>query len=240
MVSLAFQAFSAAPTAAKLYPQLINLSGNIFYFSIPENFSKAMPAYDIVNALDITDVHRFDDGQYGNLVRRWWDIKEPGWFGKKLGAVMMDLSVQRVSENKRQLLHARPYDLSDRMDIMLMLQDRYHQRYDQLSDELNSTSAHAYHSSLFSMDGQKIETSSREYIVNQQKWIENGVTGPGSEFLLSMILPVTPSVYLDATFLYSKNNAANLRHFLDTAFAKTEQIKNSFRMSYAPGNPFAK
>lgn len=80
----------------------VNLSGNYFSFAMPEDFSKEMPAENLVESLDITDLTKFGNPEYGNLIRRWWDIKEPGFFGKNLGSVMMDISVQRVPENKKR------------------------------------------------------------------------------------------------------------------------------------------
>ena len=63
-----------------------NLSGNYFSFAMPEDFSKDMPAEDLVENLDITDLKKFDKPEYGNLIKRWWDIREPGFFGKNLGS----------------------------------------------------------------------------------------------------------------------------------------------------------
>src|SRR5690554_6838070 len=184
MLSLITQLFSGSTQAnVKTYPRQINLSGNIFHFSLPEDFSKDMPAYDMVETLDISDPKKFDDPEYGNLIRRWWDIKEPGWFGKSLGTVMMDISVQRVVENKRQHLHSMPYDIKDRMDFMLMLDDSFHQNYDALNKEIEPESgrAAAYHSSLFSLVNTKIESNHREFIYNGKKWIENGIVAPRSD-----------------------------------------------------------
>src|SRR5690554_492799 len=142
MLSLITQFFSGSSQAnVKTYPRQINLSGNVFHFSLPEDFSKDMPAYDMVEALDISDPQKFDDPEYGNLIRRWWDIKEPGWFGKNLGTVMMDISVQRVVENKQQLLHSNPYHIKNRMDFMLMLDDSFHQNYDALNKRSHQSMA---------------------------------------------------------------------------------------------------
>ena len=243
MLSLFSQLFSSfAQASEKLFPQQIDLSGNIFHFSLPENFSSDMPAYDVVNRLDITDTQKFDNGEYGNLVRRWWDIKAPGWFGKKLGTVMMDISVQRVAANKQQLISKNPYDIRDRMDFILMLDESFHQRYDALNQELvpEDGSAEAYGFSFATVSREKIFSVCREKIFNDQKWIENSISAPRGDLIVVDVLPVTTSVYLEVSFTYSANDDVNLRDFLDTAFAKMEKIQDSFKVSYAPGNPFAK
>src|SRR5690606_14259000 len=63
--------FSSSPQAEekKLRHHQINLSGNIFHFSMPEDFSRDMPAADIVESLDISDITKFDNPEYGNLIR---------------------------------------------------------------------------------------------------------------------------------------------------------------------------
>lgn len=59
-----------------LLPRHINLSGNMFHFSMPDDFNKDMPAADMVKWLDINDLNKFDNPKYENVIRRWWNIKE--------------------------------------------------------------------------------------------------------------------------------------------------------------------
>src|SRR5690606_36028018 len=76
MLSVLTQLFSSPAQANgenKLHPRQINLSGNIFHFSMPEDFSRDMPAANMVEVLEITDLKKFDNPEYGNLIRRWWD-----------------------------------------------------------------------------------------------------------------------------------------------------------------------
>ena len=243
MLSLLTGIFSSSAQAEKnkLYPRQINLSGNVFHFSMPEDFSKDMPANDMVEALDISDFSKFDNPEYGNLMRRWWDIKEPGWFGKNLGTVMMDISVQKVVTNQRKLIHDRSYDIKDRMDFMLMLDDSFHQRYDQLNKESSSPDrAVAYHSSFVTMVGDKIETNYREFIFNQQKWVENGIVGPRNDLIIILAIPIDEQVYLEASFTYSKNDDVHLRDFRNAGFAKMANIQKSFLIDYVESNPFKK
>lgn len=245
MLSILTQLFSSPANAGgknKLYPHHINLSGNIFYFSMPENFSRDMPAADIVETLDISDLQKFDNSEYGNLIRRWWDIKEPGWFGKNLGTVMMDISVQRAVDNKQILFSDNPYDIKNRFDFMIMLYDSFHQRYDSINKEMGLTpeGIPQYSSSFSSMLGRKILSNQREHNLNNQKWIENGIVAPRSNLIIILALPITEQTYLEASFTYSKNDNVLLRDFLDAAFAKMATIQQTFKLDYTPGNPFAK
>lgn len=244
MLSLITQFFSGSSQAnVKTYPRQINLSGNVFHFSLPEDFSKDMPAYDMVEALDISDPQKFDDPEYGNLIRRWWDIKEPGWFGKNLGTVMMDISVQRVVENKQQLLHSNPYHIKNRMDFMLMLDDSFHQNYDALNKEIAPEHGNyqAYHSSPFTLSGRKVISMYRDFVFNEQKWIESGMAAPRGELIADYSIPLAEHAYLKVSFTYSQNaNVLPLEFRRGYAYSKTEDILKSFKMDYTKDNPFAK
>ena len=244
MFSLVSQLLSSSATAGeKVYPHEITLSGNVFRFSMPEDFSKDMPAQEVVTALDISDLQRFDNGEYGNLARRWWDIKTPGWFGKKLGTVMMDISVQRVVSNKQQLLHKHPYDIKERMDFILMLDDAFHQRYDTFNAEIKSDPEYyrkSYHSVFATVSGRELFSLYHDYPVNLQKWIKYSIAAPRSELIINFSLPVDNDVYIEVSFTYSHNNNVLPREFREAAYAKMAAIEQSLQMSYAPGNPFAK
>lgn len=97
----------------------INFDGTKLTFSMPENFSKEFPAEPIVEQVSLNDI-----GQSRLLAQRWWDVKEPGWFGRNLGLVMMRMSVIPVPQNSRQLLHQGQYDLSKRVDLILALDEQ--------------------------------------------------------------------------------------------------------------------
>lgn len=244
MLSALTQLFSSPARAgekAELSPRQVELSDNVFRFSIPEDFSKDMPAHNMVESLDIADPEKFNDPEYGNLIRRWWDIKEPGWFGKELGTVMMDISVQRVAENNEKLIHDRPYELRDRLDFILMLNDRYHQRYDALNAEMGRTSEGSipYHSDFATLSGADIHSIYREHEYNGQKWIQTGISAPRGNLILSSNLPLSDNIYLEATFTYASNDNVSPRDFRDAAFAKMATIQESFSVQYAEGNPFS-
>lgn len=230
-----------ADRASTVYPRQVNLSGNVFHFSMPEDFSKDMPAYDMVENLDISDSSIFDNPEYGGLIRRWWDIKEPGWFGKALGTVMMNISIERVAENQQLLIHSRPYNIRDRMDFMLMLDDRYHQMYDAYNAEVKPDALHydGYHSDFATVSRREILATYRELIANHQKWINYSIAAPYGQLIINSAIPVTDATYLEVSFTYSANDGIAIRQLGDQAFPKMALIEESFRIDYAPGNPFA-
>ncbi|HEY8939005.1 MAG TPA: hypothetical protein VIM59_02405 [Cellvibrio sp.] len=241
MLSIITSIFSNSAHAGKkdqTFPRQVNLSGNIFHFSMPEDFSKDMPAADMVENLDINDLNKFNDPQYGNLIRRWWDIKEPGWFGKKLGSVMMDISVQRTAENKAKLFHAKPYNIEDRMDFMLMLDDVFHQRYDELNKTLEAEPGRtkAYHSGFVSMSGRKILSLQNEHVSNNQKWLKQAIAGPKSTIIVNYATLINPNIYIMASFTYSPNYSISSRQLLEVADLKMKAVEQSFDIQYAKNN----
>ena len=241
MLSLLTGMFSKSAQAEKnkLYPYQIDISGNVFHFAMPEDFSKDMPAGDMVEVLGISDLSRFDDPQYGNLIRRWWDIKEPGWFGKALGTVMFDLSVQRNFSNTQHLVHQRPYDTSDRLDFMMMLHDSYMQRYEPLNEALEEDAGLdiSYYSSFAVMIGDEVAALQRDAIFNQQKWTTYSIAAPRGELIVIYAIPLTINVYLEASLTYSHNdNVSPLEFRRGQAFRKFEPMVESFKLDYVSKN----
>ena len=225
-----------------LHPHRINLSGNVFHFTMPEDFSKDMPAADMVQTLDISDPLKFDNAEYGNLVRRWWDIKEPGWFGKNLGTVMIDISVQKVVGNNKNFIVAGAYDIRKRLDFMLMLNESFHQRYDSINKELKPEQGRtlAYSSGLLTLSDGKIYSLYYDKIYYGQKWINYAIAGPQGTTLVVFALPVSNQLYLEVVFTYSPNDGISPRQLGDVAHTKMAAIENSFRMDYTTGNIFSK
>lgn len=225
-----------------LHPHWINLSGNVFHFATPEDFSKDIPAVDMVVDLNISDLSEFDNPGYGNLVRRWWDIKEPGWFGKNLGTVMMDISVQKVVGNNKIFIVSGAYDIRKNLDFMLMLNQNYHQRYDQINKELKPEQGRtsAYSSGLLTLSDGKIYSLYYDKIYHGQKWVNYAIAGPQGTTLVVFALPVSSQLYLEIVFTYSPNAGVSPRELGNVAHAKMATIENSFRMDYAEGNAFSK
>lgn len=231
-----------ANAAPKMYPRQIDLSGNIFSFSMPENFSKDMPAENMVETLDIGDLKKFDNPEYGNLIRRWWDIKEPGFFKKELGSVMMDISIQKIPMNNKKLLHSKPYNIFDRIDFLLALDEKLDKRYANIKSELgaNSSNPYDYIVDFASIYGQQLESSFRDHIFNSQKWIGYTVTAPLDQLIVGLALPVAAETYLEVVFTYSPNQNVMPREFLDVAYRTTRPIENSFSVTYQSGNEIKK
>jgi hypothetical protein len=188
--------------------------------------------------LDINDLEKFNDPLYGNLIRRWWDIKDAGFFGKKLGTVMMDISVQRVPENQLKFIHDKPYNMCDRLDLLLMLEESSHQRYDELIKQTkNSGDEFSYRIPDFAhLLGDELLTGYRDYIYNQQKWTGYSIFAPLYQLIVGLILPVNNQVYLEVMFTYSPNQNVFPQEFRDVAYEKMQLIEDSLNVDYAKNN----
>lgn len=231
-----------ANAAPAIHPRQVDLSGNIFHFSMPENFSKDMPAANMVEKLDINDLKKFDNPEYGNIVRRWWDIKKPGFFGKELGTVMMDISIQRPPENKKNLLNDQPFDITNRLDFMMVINEQLHNRFDQLNRETESEmqGTNAYHFGCCSLLGDRIVSHFRDPIHGDQKWLGYSVSAPLNQLIVGLALPLTTDTYLEIVFTYSPNQNVLPREFLDIAYLTTKPIENSLKVNYRPSNEIKK
>jgi hypothetical protein len=218
----------------------VDLSGNIFSFAMPEDFSRDMPADDLVEQLDINDLEKFNDPMYGNLIRRWWDIKDAGFFGKNLGTVMMDISVQRVPENRLKLVRNTPYNISDRLDFLLMIDESLHQRYDEFVEKTRGAGDgfEYYIMSFATLLGRDLNSAFRDNIFNQQKWTAYSVGAPLNQMIVGYVLPISDKVYLEVIFTYSPNKNVFPREFRDVAYQKTDLVENSMQLSYVKNNMF--
>lgn len=207
----------------------VDLSGNTFSFSMPENFSRDMPAAPLLESLDIA--HPFDETL---LIQRWWDIKEPGFFGSNLGVVMMTISLVPVPKNTRKKVHDQPYNIRDRVDLMQLVIETLHQRYKGDDGKINSL----YHiPGLAYLFGPELEGEFRESIYHQQKWTSYSIGGPASQLIVNHVLPLTNSAYLEASFTYSPNSGVHPRTFREFAYTTTDLVEKSFYVAYASDNP---
>lgn len=179
--------------------RIINFDGSKLTFSMPENFSKEFPAEPIVEQVSLDDPR-----QSRLLAQRWWDIKEPGWFGRKLGLVMMRINVIPVAQNSRQLLHRDNYDLSKRMDLILALDEQ----------RRGSASASFDYSDVAILLGEDLSPSYRDAVFNGQKWTVYAMDGDNNLHVDSFNIPINHDYYLEVAFEYAPNNSVAPRQLI--------------------------
>lgn len=221
----------------------VDIGGNLFSFDLPENFSKDLPADDMVEQLDISSVDRFDDLTVGHILRRWWDIKEPGWFGSELGTVMLEMSVQRIHPNNLERIHSQPYDVTDRLDFMFAIEELLMRRYREHNEEVRNPDGSwnfemAYNvSGIATMLGGRVDARYWNQVSNNQMWTRYGIAGSNGVLLVNYALPITREFMIELTFTYSPNTNADARHFLRTAEKTTDKITNSLYFQYPEDSP---
>lgn len=221
MLSLIINAFGMEKTPDQVVgaQRKVDLSGNIFSFSMPENFSKDLPGNALLEQLDIEKPIKET-----LLIQRWWDIKKPGFFGSELGSVMMTINVVPVPLNTAHALHARAYDISNRVDLILATIENLKKRYTGMDEYSLPELAHVF--------GAEPETEFRDDIYNRQKWTSYSIAGPGAILIVNHALPVNAHCYIEASFTYSPNSNVSARYFLDFAYRLTELVEQSFHLHY--------
>ncbi len=209
-----------APDQQTLMPREINLSGNIIHFSMPENFSRDMPAEDMIESIDLNDKSVYRDYQKFTLIRRWWDFKDSGFFAKEYGTLMMSLYLKEVSD-KLTVNTLKPLDFID-----IIIEDINRNKPNSGTiDPLMEFSDHF--------------TAYRESWRNNYRWLEY-IQGHvnGDKFSLFYALPVSDRQYIVAEFISAPNAGIGIRGFLDNfTLPFTTKIMETFQIEYSPDNP---
>ena len=220
MFSIITKALGMARPAedSPLMPRQIDLSGNTVHFSMPENFSRDMPAEDMIESVNLSDDEVYKDYTQFTLIRRWWDFRESGFFGKEYGTLMMSLYIKKASESLN-LTTVQPLDFVD------IIVDDIKKNMPENPDPLSVYSDYfAAHDEMF---------------INGQRWtwyVQD--QGDPPSFTFSFAIPVSEQHYLEAQFISAPNDDIGLRGFIDQITKPfIDRIMNSFEIEYLPGNP---
>ncbi len=125
-------AMSGAPKDAEWYPRTVHFSsGAALEFHMPENFSKDMPAEDLIDHVDLNQLEASDPAGKV-LMRRWWDFKTDSFFSRDIGSLMMSL---RVNASERNLFEGEEFAIELR-ERMLQLHSEHNDQvpHDEFSD----------------------------------------------------------------------------------------------------------
>lgn len=229
MVAAMFMSLFKSSPAAKLdqvplMPRQMNLSGNIVNFAMPENFSKDMPAEDMIEKLDITNPAAYKDNSV-TLLRRWWDFSEPGWFAKETGTLMMSVYVRTVQ--------GEGSDITNPLSFVTLLGRQLRQRY----EKENRDTAEE-----FRIQYSQYLNEFAEKQVNKNRWILHLTRIlNGSQMAYHYVTPLTPAHYLEVEYVSAPAAEISLRHFIDTySDPIIERIMNTFDVIYSNANPVVK
>jgi len=225
-----------------MHTRQINLSGNVFSFNMPEDFSRDMPAEAVIEQLGLESSPALSSAGYITLMRRWWDIKEPGFFGKDMGTIMMSLNVRHKPENQAGILKVDTYDFHELLHFIVALYDSLQQRYSEHNKEVAASGDDdfsVYIPGLATQVGENIYPNYEVIVRNNTHWI---FTGTAQERQLEKIyaLPLTNDLYLEVAFELMPNDNIVARKFVDLAMVRVNAIIDTFSMHYTSDNEFAK
>lgn len=201
--------------------QNLNVSGHRLTFRLPDDLGQEYPVENRYNP--IYPQHR-ETGSL--LLQKWWEVKKFGLRNRPLGAVMLTMNLFEKPNNTLHLLHQREYDLTDRRDFLMMLDESLHRRYAN-----KKPNANVFHlPELFFKVGEKIHTAYRETTMNQQIWTSYSIAGPNALTIVGHALPINQQMYLDITFAYAPNDDTPPRQFLTYAYKITDKIESTLRL----------
>lgn len=240
MLTSIFKAFSKQPPETGAI-RACALSGNRLTFAMVEDFSRDMPARDLVTDLDLSQLNLKDNDEAGLLIQRWWDIRETGWFGRELGTVMLDISVREVAANTSQRLQKEDFNIRDKLQFVFMYDEYLHQKYSNmnLAAGLEEYEDNAHFYSAFTLLGDTLLVKHNDYITNGQNWVETGVAGPHGTVHQLLAIPLTDDHFLEITLIFAINRGYPTGHyFLERADRITVPFLETLFVDYAPENPF--
>ncbi len=216
-ISKAF-GFSSPPEQNPLMPRQINLSGNILHFSMPENFSQDMPAEDMIESVDLTDKSTYQDDQKFTLIRRWWDFKEKGIFGKEYGSLMMSIYLKEASDSLS-------VDTLKPLDFIEILMDDVEKGKPDIDEGL------MVYSDYFPAYDEQWNSN--------QRWLKYA-QGPldGTQYTFLYAIPITDKQYIIAEFTSAPNDGIGIRGFIENyTLPFIDKIMETFMVDYVDNNP---
>jgi len=210
--------FSKPQDQPPLMPRQINLSGNILYFSIPENFSVDFPADDMIESVDLTDKKLFGNPDKFTLIRRWWDIKESGFFAKDIGTIMMSIYIKEKPDRLDK-------NLLEPLGLIGTIIDDFKKQ-----DETKSNSGTALYPDFY--EAYSIST------FNKNNWINYPVENPENHTHdIFHAITISDNNYVVVHFSFAPTNSVDVRSFIESyGRGFMEEIMNSFDIKYTGGS----
>ncbi len=212
---------SRADEEVPFMPRKIDLSGNIIYFAMPENFSKDFPAEPLVEKLDLENPELFINGKSVELLRRWWDFKTDSFFSRDAGTMMMTMHVYRAPETVPGII-----DIKSFLDILLIkIKERYdEENIGRKNEEIKYFPE--YYRSFYTEEN------------NGQTWIRGGAsTEDESQVEFHRWRPINSKYYIGVEFHFAPMSNLSMREFID-GYAREvlDKIMDTFRIEYAKDN----
>ncbi len=189
---------SGAPKDAEWYPRTVYFSsGAALEFHMPENFSKDMPAEDLVEQVNLNQLEASDPAGKV-LMRRWWDFRSDGFFSKNLGSVMMSIRV-----NSAQKALPSPLDFAVELRERLLQINADHLKEISYNEHPEFALVLPYIDSIRPVD------------VNDRTWLRYSVS-QGKRFELNLSHQLDASHYITLSFEALPADNVELVPFMST------------------------
>ncbi|MFK5892935.1 MAG: hypothetical protein QM504_06915 [Pseudomonadota bacterium] len=190
---------------------------------MPENFSKDMPAHNMIEKVNIDDSAVYVNSDKSTLIRRYWDVqRKNGWTEKNIGSLMLSIYIKKASKE---------YNVLDRFQLVQAIDAQLHELYDAHNIEAKNSgnTIHQVHLPF-------IEYNYQDYITNNQKWISTG-TETHHEMSHLYVIPISDNKFIEVEFSFMPNDDYNLRKFVvDVAGNEVNRIMSTFSFRYVSGN----
>jgi hypothetical protein len=217
------KAASALPDESPFHQRSINVSGNIITFSMPENFSKDMPADDLITSFDIHMQTHFSDTHTATLMRRWWDYSEGRFFKKDLGSVMLTLNIIKSPNDT---------DVTQSGNLILAAEDLLHIEYDEHNKQAyeNKQERLLYYLPIMEDFHQKKPGS--------VTWLRYTMREQLGNIRATYILPLDQRHWFEASFSIMPARNVNGRSFaMEYIDPLIQKVISSFSIQFAENSP---
>ena len=213
--------FSKPQDKPPLIPHQINLSGNILYFSIPENFSTNFPADDMLESVNLTNKNLFINPDKFTLLRRWWDFKDNSFFPKDVGTIMMSIYIKEKPKNSDKNL-LEPLGLIGTIINDFKTQDNTKKNRNNSDTALYPDFYEAFSIGTF----------------NRNNWINYPMENPENHTHdIFHAITISEKNYVVVHFSFAPVNTIDVRSFIENYGREfMNEIMNSFDITYVIGS----
>lgn len=216
--------------------RLVNIDGNIFSFRMPENFSRDLPAYDLVDQIDTQALGATSPNVH--LGRRWWDLRADGVFGRELGTLMLNMEVKILPLDDELNVHDQPLDVRSRFHFLTLLHQQLGEQY-QPTSEVDAE--HGYFLPLLALrSGDEWLTTYYDDILHNQVWTCFGIAQGDNTLIEGYALPVHERAYLFISFTHAANDTIAALALQQYSVPLARLISDTFRVEYTASNVIAR
>lgn len=212
----------------------VAIDENVLSFNLNENFSREFPAYDLASLIDTGSLQQNDDAAHGHIARRWWNIRENGWFGSTLGTLMLNAEVRLLPVNESQRFYSQPHDIHNRFHLLVALHERLQREF---TPSWTENDEFGYFLPALAMRiGEDLITQFYDRTFRGQTWTGFGIIQGQKTLTEYFVIPVTKRAYVQLSFTHAPNNNVRGAYFSSHSEPLIARITESLHIEYAAGN----